>query len=225
MPLPAPSTVEIELLVDEAPVLPSMDLPAGHMAQRPAAPRPAYVGTVLSKASQYRRHDVVRVTDARSPHFGRLGTVDCVFGTVKPVVVEIDNKIVYLDEDDVEFVRRPSDADTERFPAVEVPITLVLHRPDVWTVQDDTLKLDAVPVEQPLQIGDVVRVDAFGELYDECTGRIVKFSPQRRDGLTVRIEILTAIPTLQMLVGREVSFAPSNLKRVDDVVLMGGAAR
>jgi hypothetical protein len=140
--LPAPIPVAE---VDDDAVLPSMELPEGHMAQRPespAVPETPYVGTVLRRpAARYRTDDQIVVT--RGIHRDRRGVVESAYGAGH-LRVDIDGRTVYLDEDDVELVWRPDGE--EFYPAAEVPITVVAHRPDIWTVQDDTLVLDELPL-------------------------------------------------------------------------------
>lgn len=149
--------------VVDAPVCPSMDLPDGHMAQRPETPSEVYVGTVLAKSPyRFRRGDEVVVTGygAHPARLGRTGIVDRVTGTVMPVAVEIDGGTVYFDEVDLTLTRRPLSAeDTEEFPPVEVPVSVVQVEQvpgaaiGFWTVQDDTLVLDDEDVDVVLMGG------------------------------------------------------------------------
>lgn len=156
LPEPLPFTAYDESAAQPEPALdrPSMDLPAGHMAQRPEtdqAPGPVYVGTLLSKASSYRKDDVIVATCGL--HIGRRGIVESAYG-VGHLRVDIDGATVYLHADEVQLVRRPSDEDTETFANVHVtvPVTVVHVEQTAsgaigyWlpgAPLDDTLTLDA----------------------------------------------------------------------------------
>jgi hypothetical protein len=88
---------------------PSLELPAGHMRQRP------YDEHVIGDGRRFRSQDVVEITNTRfAPHIGQVGVIVEITGTFRPLVVEIPDKgVVYLAEDEVRLLdAAPADADT-----------------------------------------------------------------------------------------------------------------
>ena len=149
-------------VLGEPDAVPSMELPDGHMAQRPS---PVYVGTLLPKASRYRKDDVVVVTGG--VHSGRRGIVAASYGAGRPLTVDVEGGIVFLAEDDVQLVRRPSDADTEQFATVhvQVPVTVIdVEHADgtpvgYWMPSEDapTLTMAAIDEDDMVLIGGASR--------------------------------------------------------------------
>lgn len=92
-----------------ADAVPSLELPDGHMRQRP------YDEVVLDAARRYRQHDVVAITNAAfGPHNGHVGVVGEITGTFRPLPVEVPGVgVIYCAENEVQLVTARSDeADT-----------------------------------------------------------------------------------------------------------------
>lgn len=94
----------------DVPVVPSMDLPEGHMRTRP------HQQVVLGAGRRYRDDDVVEITDyATVPaHVGCIGTVLEISGTFRPLVVRLPGgRVIFCAESEVKLVQpAPMDANT-----------------------------------------------------------------------------------------------------------------
>lgn len=129
--IPVPFVPDVS---DEAPVVPSTDLPDGHMAERPHVDVVlAITDTGWARIGHYepatyvaRVRDEVEVIDESSLHFGRSGVVDAVDGDVLPVAVVLPGGVVFCEHAQLGLVRRAAD-DTLILDALaeldDVPLT------------------------------------------------------------------------------------------------------
>jgi hypothetical protein len=217
---------------------PSMELPSGHMPQRPfdtvllkvTTTRGASIGhwTAPVPVPALAVRDRVRVKDEVKDYGGQRGRValfaeDCGL----PVGVEFCNGIgshtAYFARDEVERDTAPADTiPTERVHdeplrgwerdllAAEETLDRAIESADRLVAE---LQAEAADEAPEWEDGDEVAADIFGELYDGAEGVVARVAPHRRDGRTVGVDTPASIHArAEGLASGIVWFKPSELR-------------